>query len=76
MSDAPDIMERLIAISGLHLGGNAPLTNAARDLRAAIVATIAADDDFRQSMAPGVQKDPLTDACERLRAALGPPHDC
>jgi hypothetical protein len=42
------------------------------DVLAHLQAIIAADDDFRASMAPGTEKDPVTLACDRAREVANP----
>lgn len=42
----------------------------ASELREALRRIIAADDDFRASMSPETEKDPVTLACEEAKAVL------
>ena len=39
-------------------------------VREAAEEVLSADDEFRRSMAPSVERDPLTRACDKLRQAL------
>lgn len=54
MTETNDLIERWCAVAGFP----------------AYEIIIKADDEFRASLAPSVEKDPVTLACERARTAL------
>jgi hypothetical protein len=56
--------------SDLEAEANACLIAAVPDLLDALKEIVAADDTFRATMSPDVEKDPVTRACDAARAAI------